>query len=109
MKNLIKSTLMTLISATLLQASVSSDHSTLYFAKNSKLKSYEVKSAIYWSIDRQGKILSFKRIANDFFIDDLVIIEDRTGDEFHSHLTVYLESGKRIDFNIKDNKLVPPS
>ena len=107
MKSLIKSTLMTLISATLLQASVSSDYSTLYFAEDSELNSYDVKAAIYWELDEKGNILTLQKITDEFFLDDSVIIEDRISESKISHLTVYLRNGKRIDYNIKDNELIP--
>ena len=108
MKNLFTATLVALFFVSVTNADNVSqkDCSNLQIA-NPTFKMSEVKNAIYYSINNEGKILDFEIIKNDFFVeDDLVIIDSRTGEEFYSHLTIYLRNGKRFGYYIQGNKFI---
>jgi hypothetical protein len=110
MKSLIKSALVTVMLVINLEASTLVDNQTLrlpvYFA-DSEITVSEVKSAIYYSIDSDGKIISFEKIGRDSFAEDFVLIQEMTGDELFSHLSIYLKNGEKKSFRVVSNTLVP--
>ena len=107
MKNIFLATLVALLFVSAQADNMSQvDHSNLQIA-NPGFEMSEVKNAIYYSINDEGKILDFEIIENNFFVeDDLVIIDSRIGDEFYSHLTVHLRNGERFGYYIQGNKLI---
>ena len=107
MKNLFLAIFIALLSMSAQADNMSQvDHSNLQIA-NPTFKMVEVKHAIYYSINDAGEILDFEIIENDFFVkDDLVIIDSRIGDEFYSHLSIYLRSGERFGYHVQGNKLI---
>ena len=112
MKSLIKSALVaaillvTNLEALTAMSNNELDRVSVYFADSGVIAT-EVKSAIYYSIGNEGKIISFEKIDRDSFAEDFVLIQEMTGDESFSHLTIYLKNGTRKSFKIVSEQLIP--
>lgn len=72
----------------------------------SDIKPLDIKSAQYYSIDDLGNVLNSKIYSkDDFYYEDDALslnLENKTGEEFYSHLTISLEDGNFTALSLQD-------